>query len=388
MSEVRTLTIFDQAPLPAYLADLNEVGNIVERETVPQLSFRGKVWRVVKQGEENIISKADGEPAQSVAMVILDYNKARSRAYFPNAYVEGKSEKPTCWSHDGVVPHESVVEKQSPTCASCEQSVKGSRVTPDGREVTACAQFKRIAVVPIQDTTFVPLLLKIPQTSIWDKDAEEYAAQGFYAFDQYMDMIKRRNVNHTAMVVTKIKFDVRTAYPKLLFGAAAFLPQDQYANIRAQLAKVDELNKLLNVDPTGAEVSGEVAGDTGAEEATPAAAPAVPPKAATKAAAPAAPAKTPPAAAKKPPPPAAAAAPADDDEPGTFTLTPTAAAPAPVAARKPPAPPAAAVKKPPAPAAVAAAAPAAAAAEPEVVTETGDKNQAIANMLASWDDEG
>jgi hypothetical protein len=362
MSNVQQLTLFDNAPLPAYLADLNAVGNIVERETVPQLSFRGKVWRVVVKGEEKIVTKPDGEPAQSVGVVILEYNKARSRAYFEGAYEEGKSAKPVCWSHDGIVPHETVADKQSPTCASCQWSVKGSRISESKKELTACAQFKRVAVVPIQDTKFTPLLLKIPQTSMWDPEGDEYAAQGFYAYDQYMDFLKRRNVNHTASVVTKVKFDARTAYPKLLFAAAAYLPEANRPDIIEQLANVDELNKLLNVDPTGTEVGGEVAGDVGEQAAAPAAAP----RAATK--------PPPPKAAPKPAPPPPPAPP-PEDEMGTFGTAPAAATPPPVRAVKAVAP-IKAVKPAAAPAAPAAA---------EVVPE-GVRSDAIAGMLASWDD--
>lgn len=359
------LTPFQQsAGLPAHLADINENTNIVERESIPQLSFRGKVWRIVIAGEETIVKRSDGEPSSTVIGVILDYNKARSRAFFEGAYVEGQASKPTCWSHDGVVPHESVVDKQAATCASCPQSAKGSKVTPDGKQVTACSQFKRAVFVPIANTKFQPLLLKLPQTSIWDKDGKENEAAGFYAFDQYLDFLKRKGVNHTAAVVTKIKFDQRNSYPKLLFGPMDWLPEGNVQDIKDQLAKVDELNKILNVDPAGGEPGADAAAEAGAAPAT--AAPAAKPAAAK------------PAAPKPAPPPPPAPKPDDDDAgAGSFGAAPAAPA-APAVAPKPAAKPVA-----PKPAPAAAAAPAA----PEVVAEGDAKAAGIGALLSAWDNE-
>lgn len=249
------LTIFDTGQMPAHLADLNEAGNIAARDQINQLSFRGKVWRVKLDGKEDVVKNSEGDPVQSVQVIILDYNKARSRSYYAGGFEEGKTAPPTCWSKDGVAPDASVKEKQHATCAGCPQSVKGSKITESGKEVTACAQFKRMVVVPSTDPGFAPLVVKIPQTSMWDKDNSENEAKGFYAFDQFMDMLKRKGVNHTASVITKIKFDARTSYPKLVFGAPAWTPPEMKAAIMAQLADKAKLDALLNI----ADVPGAVA---------------------------------------------------------------------------------------------------------------------------------
>lgn len=356
------VTMFDQKALPAHLADFAEETNIVVRERIPQLSFRGKVWRVVVDGEENIVNKpGTDDPASVVAGVILDYNKARSRAFFAGAYVDGQSSAPTCWSHDGVTPHESVKEKQAPTCASCPQSAKGSKITDAGKETTACSQFKRAAFVPLANIKHTPLLLKIPQTSIWDKDAEAEAAKGFFAFDQYLDMLKRNRVMHTAQVVTKIKFDPRTAYPKLLFGPLDWLPSQLTDDVKAHLADKDNLNTILNVDPEGLPAAAETAAGG---------APAVAPATGAP--------KTPAPAAKAPAP----AKPAEEDDdaalmgqfaaPAAAPVKPAAAAKAAVA--KAAAKPAAAAKAAPAPAA-------------EVVTADNAKADGIGDLLSAWADE-
>lgn len=354
------VTLFsDKGSLPAHLADINEVTNIEVRESIPQLSFRGKTWRIVMGGEETVVNRpGTDDPATMVAGVFLDYNKTRSRAYFAGAYEEGKTAAPTCWSHDGVKPHSSVKEKQADTCANCPQAAKGSKITDAGKEVTACSQFKRVAFVPIQDTKHPPLLLKLPQTSIWDKDADEWAAKGWYAFDQYLDMLKRRGVNHTASVVTKIRFDPRPSYPKLLFGPLDWVPAEVVDDIKAQLADKDAINKILSVDPSGADPN---AGPAPEATAAPAAA--------------AAPAKAPPA-------PAKPAAPKDDDEDAALmAAVKPAAAPA-----KPAGKPAA---KPATKPTATAAAPAQQAPAPatEVVNADSPKASGITDLLNSWSED-
>jgi hypothetical protein len=378
------ITLFENKGLPAHLVDLNAQTNIIPRESIPMLSFRGKVFRNVVGGEESIVYKmgkdANGnivqtdEPATMVAVIVLDYNKNRSRAYFEGAYEEGKATPPTCWSHDGIVPHESVQNKQAATCASCPQSVKGSKVSDAGKELTACAQFKRVAVLPATNTKHPSLLLKLPQTSMWDKDAEEFAQKGWYAFDQYLDMLKRRGVNHTASVITKIRFDPRPPYPKLLFGPLDWTPADIYDDVQEHLADQDTLNKIMSADPAGGEVDLETAAAAeaaatvaAAAKPTPAPAPAKPAAAAKPAARPAPPKPAP---APAPAPAPVAAPPEDEDE----LLMGTAVAAAPAAA---PAPAKPAAK----PAVRAAAKPAAVPAEP--VTVSGDDG--ITDLLSSWE---
>jgi hypothetical protein len=313
------VTLFNSAGLPAHLADLGgEEGNIVGRETIPQLSYRGKVWRVVIDGEETIATKEDGEPMQVIPVVILEYNKKRSRAYFPGGYEDGKTGRPACASKDSVTPDANVQDKQAETCASCPMAVKGSKVTEAGKETTACSPFKNAVVVaPTLSSGWKPLLLKMAQTSIWDKDAAEYEAKGFYAFDNYMDMLKRMGCNHTARVVTKIKFDPRVAYPKLFFGPADWLPADVVEQVKELLGDKDNLGRLLNIDLSTETLGVDTSKATETPTPTTAKSPAAKPPAAPKA----------PAAPKPPATPPPAAVVVDPDENVSISLTkPTPAA--------------------------------------------------------------
>lgn len=233
------------AALPAYLADtLGELGtNIPDRQTVPTLSYEGKVWQIIKDGNKTKLQaqNADGDmvPVPIMRVVVLNFNADRGRAYYTGTYNPAASSAPVCWSADGKTPDASVKEKQSPLCNGCPMSVKGSKVQ-DGKEMVACSSHRMIAVAPAFDIGADPLRLKIAVTSDYDKEIVEH---GWFAFRQYVDYLKSRGVTHTALVITKIKFDMQAQYPKLLFALDRILTPEEIALMKQALAnpKVGEL---------------------------------------------------------------------------------------------------------------------------------------------------
>jgi hypothetical protein len=354
------LTLFaNNAGLPAHLAQLDDHANILPRDTTPALTFRGKTWRLRQGGEEIVLERknAEGElePAPTVQVVVLNVNQKRSRTFYEGAYVEGQNKSPFCWSSDGDKPDKDVPAPCAATCASCKNSVKGSKITANNKETTACSTVKRLAVIPAKQLDMEPMLLKVPQTSMWDKNNEEAAAAGYFAWDQYVDFLRQRNVKHTCAVVTKIKFDKTVAYPKLLFTAARWIEAEDLAKI-VPLIDSDAVKKLL---------SGKIVeslGTDGEEAAPPAPAPV---------AEPAKPPKPPKAATPPPAPAPAPAAAVQDDDDGDF-VPPAKATPAPPAAAAPAAAakPAPAPPKPPVPPPVA----------------TAPANSELAALAAAWDD--
>lgn len=249
--------------LPAYLADaLGEVGtNIPDRNTVPSLSYEGKTWSIHKDGNKTKLQSQneDGDmvPVPIMRAVILNFNGERGRAYYPGTYNPAQSAAPTCWSADGKVPDPSVTEKQAATCAACPMAVKGSKVA-EGREMVACSQHRMIAIAPAFEIDGDPLRLKIAVTSDWDKDIVEH---GWFAFRQYVDYLKSRGITHTALVVTKIKFDNSVAYPKLLFALDRVLGQSEIAQATAAL-KNPKVEALLAEKWTAAGVNGTPSNDS------------------------------------------------------------------------------------------------------------------------------
>lgn len=244
------------AQLPAHIAAAfgDDEGNTAGRATIDQLSYRGKIWRLVVKGEESPLMKTDNEtgervPVQSVTLVVVGLNKARSRSYYEGAYEDGKNAAPICYSADGVTPDASVKAPQSPTCASCAWSVKGSKITESNKQTTACSPFKRVAVVPSQRIDSHPvLLLRMAQTSVWDKDAD--GKDGYYAWDQYVDMLRARGAIHTALVETRVKFDHNVPYPKLLFKAERWLDAAEIAAAKTRI--VDDAEVIATALAGGA----------------------------------------------------------------------------------------------------------------------------------------
>jgi hypothetical protein len=256
--------------VPAYLAEHFDT-NIEARFSVNQLSGRGKVWRRVVDGEETELTRInketqETEPLPIVSMIVLAINKGRSRAFYEGGFEEGKNSAPTCSSSDGVVPDARVKEPCAKTCASCPNSVKGSKITENNKQTTACSPFKRIAVVPSQQVGKHPaMLLRLAQTSVWDKENEANEAAGWYAFDQFMDMLRARGAKHTASVETRIKFDIRTAYPKMLFQAKGWL--DAVTALAAKQLMVDQADDIAKILTGNAENDGLAGHPTAAHQA-------------------------------------------------------------------------------------------------------------------------
>jgi hypothetical protein len=255
---------FAQAELPAHLANVFGAGNIAPKLTTNQLSYKGKTWRRVVDGEEVKLTKKndDGDvvPVNIVNLVVLDHNKRRSRSFYEGEYVDGENKAPVCSSIDGVKPDAGVAKPQCATCAACPNSVKGSKTTANGKATTACAPNKRVAVVPSGVTSITEhpvLLLKLAQTSVWDKDNKENEAKGWYAWDQYIDMLRARGANHSAAVETRVKFDIDLAYPKLLFSASRWLTPEEALAAKARIdSAAEEISKVVNGNPAGDGVEG------------------------------------------------------------------------------------------------------------------------------------
>lgn len=273
------LAVFNpQAGAPAHIANFFEAEgtNIAPRQTVPSISPEGKTWTLSLNGEKTKLQRrnqdGDLEPLPIMKAVILDYAKQRGRAYYEGEYDPGNVSAPVCWSDDGVAPDASLpgpfpagtaVEpgksrKISAACATCPMAVKGSKVTPQGKAVTACGQHRMIALIPdpamgLKDIP--PLRLKIAMTSDWDKQSPDQEQQGWMAFSNYIDWLVARQVKHTAGLVTKMKFDPEAAYPKIFFSAERYLEPNELA-IVAPLSKAPETTRLLGGTWTPAGVDG------------------------------------------------------------------------------------------------------------------------------------
>lgn len=228
------LTIFDnpQMEVPSYLQDfLADDSNLTQRQTVPSLSYEGKVWQIAMGGTKTPITRkneeGDEELQQVMRVVILDYAKARGRAYYSGAYDPSRPGGPLCWSEDGVRPHSSVASPQCETCKACPRSIRGSKTTESGRKTTECSEYRMLAILPAGKLDAQPLRLKIAVTSDWDAEGEEHQKNHWFAFTQYRKFLAQKNVGHTARVITKMKFDPKVPHPKILFSPDRWVEKNE-----------------------------------------------------------------------------------------------------------------------------------------------------------------
>lgn len=188
------------------------------------VGYRGKVWSIKFGGEEKQLMRDDGDgPRNSIEVVLVKSSAAISKIFYENGYEPGSSAAPDCWSGNGVAPDSSVQKKQNPTCADCPRNAWGSKITEQGKQAKACADARRVAVVPAADMGNEafggPMLLRVPAASLKDLKA-------------YGDLLMSYQFPYYA-AVTRISFDPEEAFPKFKFSAVRPLNEEEGEFIRA-----------------------------------------------------------------------------------------------------------------------------------------------------------
>jgi hypothetical protein len=296
------------------------------------VSIRGKIWRIKHQGNETPLMRNASEPMTSIEAIIVRGSAAISKVYYEGAYAPDADAPPDCSSSNGIVPLDTSPKKQSATCAACPKNAWGSKITDQGKKAKACADSRRLAVVPLGDIDNEvfggPMLLRIPPASLGE----------LAAFDTQM-----RNMGYPLFGIgVRIAFDINSEYQKLLYTPIRVLTEAEFLKVQ-ELRNDPRVERILEAED--APLPGPAAAPAPVFEQAPPT-PAPTPAPAPVAAAPKAPPKPKPAAAPAPvaatgfggapapaPQPAPASAPAAGSGFGGF-----AAAPAPSAAPKPVAP--------------------------------------------------
>lgn len=126
-------------------------------------------------------------------------------------------------------------------------AAKGSKITDNNKSVRACSEHRMLALIPSSKLDFPFLRLKIAMTSDWDGQSPDHDAAGWYAWSNYLDVLRARMPSgcHTARVVTKMKFDPNVDYPKILFSLDRGTKPEEAAilvpRMRAEKATLDGL---------------------------------------------------------------------------------------------------------------------------------------------------
>jgi hypothetical protein len=148
-----------------------------------------------------------------------------SRQCYEGTYEEGKVTSPVCWSNDSVKPDEDVEQPCAPTCDVCPNSAKGSNDSGVGAK---CKLSWRTAIVLPQDPSGDVLEFVVPAASTFGKEEN-----GRWPFKSYIGMLANNNVSK-GRVVTKVQFDTKVQFPKVLFSPAGAVDADDYDTVAAQ----------------------------------------------------------------------------------------------------------------------------------------------------------
>lgn len=250
--------------VPAYLAARvgkpsalaqSLAGGIGGGESFPRISIKGSRFRIVEGGNETVLDST------TIDVVIVGANPRLSKTWYAKTWTpESEPSSPDCFSLSGISPDAASTDPQNDLCASCPQNAWGSKVTPQGKQVKACADQKRLAVVAADDPSGPVYLLQVTPAALKDLNA-------------YQKELSIRGIA-PEIVRTRLGFDTDASFPKLKFGFGGFLDE-------ATVGVVDGLFGSQEV----LEITGEAAVSN--PVAVPAAAPVAPKPAPVVAAAPA-----------------------------------------------------------------------------------------------------
>lgn len=211
---------FETGNVPAFIkaafdSEAGNLANINPADGYPVVSIKGKVFTFKNGDEATLITKPDtDEPASSLEVVILDIGpdadlRYNSRIFYFKKFEEGSTEKPDCYSSDGVAPAADAQHPQAKECAVCEHNAKGTSDTGRGKR---CASVKRLAIAT-PDALDKPMLLRVPGDSLM-------------AFNEYVKWMAKNGIKDSAYVITKIGFDYTVAHPALTFKGLGWATTD------------------------------------------------------------------------------------------------------------------------------------------------------------------
>jgi hypothetical protein len=198
------------------------------------LSIKGAKFRAKAGGEDILITNEEGDPKASLEVILLQANPHISKTYYKESFEEGSAEEPDCFSINGDAPSSRSPFPQAKLCAICPQNKFGSKISDSGKESKACADTRRVAVVPAGDIENEqwggPMLLRVPTMSLGDMAT-------------YGRAMKAKGFPYNT-IVTRISFDTDVSYPKLKFKAARPVTDEEAEQIVKHLQS-DKLQSIL-----------------------------------------------------------------------------------------------------------------------------------------------
>lgn len=183
------------------------IGGLSSGGSFPRISIKGGRFRIVEGDSETVLDTT------ALNVVIVGANPRLSKVWYASQWTPDKEPTaPDCFSLDGIRPNPEATNPQSDLCATCPQNAWGSKVTPLGQQVKACADQKRLAVVAAGDPSGPIYLLQVTPAALKNlaQYQRELAAHGI----------------PPEVVKTRVSFDLDASFPKLVFSFAGFLDEE------------------------------------------------------------------------------------------------------------------------------------------------------------------
>ena len=187
-------------------------GGLGAGDSVPRISIKGSRFRIVEDGTETVLDQT------ALDTVIVGANPRLSKNFYAKAYdPDAEPSGPDCFSMDGVRPDPSIAEPVNDLCASCPKNAWGSKIGPQGQQLKACADQKRLAVIAADD----------PEGPVYLLQVTPAALKGLKIFQKELE---RRGIPPET-VKTRITFDTSASFPKLVFKFGGFLDAETQATV-------------------------------------------------------------------------------------------------------------------------------------------------------------
>jgi hypothetical protein len=190
------------------------------------IGYKGARWRIKYRGDWTTLEASAGvghdgrplpvSPVPTLDVVVCGMSASMSKTFYEHTFVEGADDPPDCFSVNGIAPDPAAPKKQHTSCALCPQNRFGSRITQRGAKAKACADHRRLSVVPAgdeeNDEWGGPMLLRVPTMSL--NNLVRYATE-----------LDRLGYD-IAEVVTRLSFNTESAYPEIRFAVVSWVTPD------------------------------------------------------------------------------------------------------------------------------------------------------------------
>ena len=187
-------------------------GGLAGGADYPRISIKGSRFRIVEGGAETVLEDI------KLSVVVVGANPRLSKTYYAKTWTpDSEPTSPDCYSLDGIRPAGDSTGPQNDTCAGCPMNAWGSKITPMGQQIKACADQKRLAVVASNDPSGPIYLLQVSPSAL----------KGLFSYQKGLSM---RGIPVEA-VKTVVTFDTDASFPKLMFKFGGFLDEEEYAAV-------------------------------------------------------------------------------------------------------------------------------------------------------------